>query len=484
MEIRMLKMPELLPALRLAWEVFAEEIAPAYKPEGVESFRKFITYDYISQVWQRGNLVFFGAYEGEEMCGMLAVRPDGHIALFFVKKQWQGKGVGRMLFQSACSLCRDQLRLSRMTVNAAPKAVEKYMHMGMHAVSDVCETDGMVYVPMEMYINGGMAVQKKGSKAPWIALGGFAVFLIFILIILAVIARDEFRAELRDRNRAYDYEDDYDEDWPSYGSGNEDSDDGTDSYEDSDEMLSGVGGIPEYIAEDLPYEIEDDEYVYSGEAMESTLVEFSVTYPKITGLADAKTEKAINENLKNMAMKTVERLYENPSPEIKERVLSEDVPLLIDYVDYKVCYASEDILSVAYDDSAYEGGQNYYAQHLRTCNINMKDGTVYEVKDIIKLNDAFMEKWLERMRQESGKQEFLSELDLEVMRKALEGDSRDGVYEVNFFLDEKGIEIGYDLNYKSDDPNDLKFAWVTAPFTFEEIEEYAANNDFWKYVRK
>lgn len=82
MEIRMLNMPEILPALRLAWEVFAEEIAPTYKPEGVESFRRFITYDYISQVWQRGNLVFFGAYEGEEMCGMLAVRPDGHIALF------------------------------------------------------------------------------------------------------------------------------------------------------------------------------------------------------------------------------------------------------------------------------------------------------------------------------------------------------------------------------------------------------------------
>ncbi len=482
MEIRMLNMPEILPALRLAWEVFAEEIAPTYKPEGVESFRRFITYDYISQVWQRGNLVFFGAYEGEEMCGMLAVRPDGHIALFFVKKQWQGKGVGRMLFQAACFLCRNQLRVGRMTVNAAPKAVEKYMHMGMHAVSDVCETDGMVYVPMEMSVNDGMPVQKKSSKAPWIALGGYAVFLLFILIICAAIVKDEFRTELRDRNSMYDYGDDYDGDWPPYESGNEDSDDGIDS--DEDDVLSGAGGIPEYIAEDLPYEIEDDEYVFSGEAMESAFVEFNVIYPKVTGLADAETEKAINESLKNIAKETVARIYENPSPEIKERVLSEDTPLLIDYVDYKVCFASEDILSVVYDDNAYEGGQNYYAQHLRTCNINMKDGTVYEVKDIIKLNDAFIENWLVRMRQEAGKQEFLSELDLESMKKALEGDSQDGVYEVNFFLDENGIEIGFDLNYKADDPNDLKFVWVTAPFSFDEIEEYAADNDFWKYVRK
>ena len=149
-----------------------------------------------------------------------------------------------------------------------------------------------------------------------------------------------------------------------------------------------------------------------------------------------------------------------------------------------MCFASEDILSVVYDDSACEGGQNYYAQHLRTCNINMKDGTVYEVKDIIKLNDAFIENWLVRMRQEAGKQEFLSELDLESMKKALEGDSQDGVYEVNFFLDENGIEIGFDLNYKAGEPNELEYVWVTAAFSFGEIEESAADKDFWKYVRK
>lgn len=484
MEIRMLQMPEILPALHLVWDVFAEETAPECKPEGVESFRKFIKYDYISQIWQRGNLVFFGAYEGGEMCGTLAIRPDGHIVLFFVKKQWQGKGVGRMLFQSAYLLCKNQFRLDRMTVNAAPKAVEKYIHLGMHAVSDVCETDGLVYIPMEMSVNGGIHVQKK-SKAPWIALGVYAVFLIFILIVFTVIIKDEFQAESWGRNRAYDYRDDSEEDWPSYGSGNEDNSGGDDgSYGRSGEELSGVNGIPEYIAEDLPYEINDDEYVYSGEGMQSALVEFSVSYPKITGLDDEKTEKAVNEKLKNIAKETVVRIYEDPTPEIKERVVSESTPLLIDYVSYKVCYATEDIISVVYDDSAYEGGQSYYAQHIRTCNINLKDGTVYEVKDIVELSDAFMEKWLETMRQEAGRQELLSELDLRTMRKALEGDSQDGVYEVNFFLDKNGIEIGYDFNYKSDDPNDLKFAWVTAPFTFDEIKEYAADNDFWKYVRK
>lgn len=484
MDIRMLQLPEILPALHLVWEVFAEEIAPACKPEGVESFRKFIKYDYISQIWQRGNLIFFGAYEGEEMCGTLAVRPDGHIVLFFVKKQRQGRGIGRMLFRSAYFFCKNQLRVSRITVNAAPNAVEKYVHMGMHAVSDLCETDGLVYVPMEMSVDVGKPVQKK-SKAPWIALGLFAAFLIFILIIFTVIIKDEFQAESWGRNKAYDYGDESGGDWPSYGSGNEGNSGGDDeAYGESSENLSGVNAIPEYIAEDLPYEIKDDEYVYSGEGMQSALVEFSVTYPKITGLKDEKTEKAINEKLKNIAKETVVRIYEEPTPEIKERVVSESTPLLIDYVSYKVCYATKDIISVVYDDSAYEGGQNYFNQHIRTCNINLKDGTVYEVKDIVELNDAFMEKWLETMRQEAGRPELLSELDQKTMKKALEGDSQDGVYVVNFFLDKNGIEIGYDFNYKPDDPNNSKFAWVTAPFTFDEIKEYAADNDFWKYVRK
>ena len=69
MEIRMLQQPELLPALRLVWEVYADTIAPASTPEGVASFQKFIKYDYISQLWQRGQLVFFGAFEGN--CAVL-----------------------------------------------------------------------------------------------------------------------------------------------------------------------------------------------------------------------------------------------------------------------------------------------------------------------------------------------------------------------------------------------------------------------------
>lgn len=424
MEIRRLQLPELLPALHLVWEVFAEEVAPTCTSEGVASFQRFIKYDYISQVWQRGNLIFFGAYEAGEMCGTLAIRPDGHIALFFVKKEWQHKGIGRMLFRSAYLLCEQQLGVSKMTVNAAPGAAEIYVHMGMHPVSDVCEKDGIKYIPMEIYVaGGGVFMQKQHrSKTPWIALGAFGVVLILVLIASATVVLNDVRFESENWRR--DYGDSYDSDfWNEYGAPEEDGYP-DDSYDYSGEELTGIDAIPADIAWNLPYEIEDDAYVYSGEDMSSTMIEFSVTYPKITGLSDASVEKKVNDRLRAAARETVVRIYEDPSAEIKERVIGESMPMLINYVEYKVCYASKDFISVVYDDSAYEGGQGYYTQHLRACNISLKDGTVYEVKDIVNLNDDFIEDWIDIMRQEADNDEFLSELTHDDMRTKRRQESR------------------------------------------------------------
>lgn len=503
MEIRLLKEPELLPALHLVWEVFAAEIAPTCTPQGVESFQKFIKYDYISQVWHRGDLLFFGAYDKERLCGTLALRPDGHIALFFVEQKSQGQGIGRMLFQSAYNYCAGELKADRMTVNAAPGAVERYKRLGMRAVAGEQEQDGIRSVPMEMYVNLAMvAPVKKKAKAPWIALGVFgAVLLLVLLGVVAGTVTHRILINQRADHAPYDGRDDSDEPedgfwdeygdslpeefWDEYGGsipdGLWDGSEGAD--EQSGEALSGVAAIPERIDDNLPYELEDDAYIFSDNEKQSMMIEFSVSYPKISGLKDSKTEKQVNKILRDRAMETVERIYENPDPAIKERVLGEDYPMLANYVEYKVCYATEDLISVAYDDYAFEGGQNYYTQHLRTCTVSLKDGRVYEVKDIVRLDDAFMDEWLAVMRAETDDASFLSEAGKDVLKKALEGDSQDGVYVVNFFLDADGIEIGFDLNYEEEASGSSRYIWVTAPFSFEEIKEYASDSDFWGYVR-
>lgn len=486
MEIRMLKQPELLPALHLVWEVYADTIAPKTSPEGVASFQKFIKYDYISQVWQRGELIFFGAYENGELLGTLALRPDGHIALFFVAKERQGQGIGRVLFDHAYHYCAQYLHGGRLTVNAAPDAVERYIHLGMRPVSGEQEREGIHYVPMEMYVNLSMVSPKsRHSKAPWIALGAFGVILVLVLTFIGVSAGRDLRREIG-RQRDFSYEEpDYDYDYDyDFGFGSEELPDGFEGgvYEEPEEV-SGIWAIPEMIDDNVTYEIEEDTYEFMDDEKRSMVIQFNVTYPCVSGLSDASVEKKVNDILKARAMETVKRIYDDPAPEIKERVIGEQYPVLIDYVNYKVCYASENVLSVVYEDYGYEGGQNYYVQHLRTCNINLKDGTVYEVKDIVELSDAFLEDWLTRMRSEAEDDTFLSEADLNTFKKALEGDSQEGVYEVNFFVDAEGIEIGFDFNYAEGDENDPGYVWVTAPFTFEEIEKYASGSDLWKELR-
>ena len=85
MEIRRLEHQELLPALHLVWEVFAQDVAPSYTPEGVAEFQKFIKYENISPLFQKQEQLFFGAFENGRMCGTAAVGNNGHISLFFVK---------------------------------------------------------------------------------------------------------------------------------------------------------------------------------------------------------------------------------------------------------------------------------------------------------------------------------------------------------------------------------------------------------------
>ena len=97
-------------------------------------------------------------------------------------------------------------------------------------------------------------------------------------------------------------------------------------------------------------------------------------------------------------------------------------------------------ISSVFEETSAEGDPDESVQHLRTLNIGIKDGKVYQVKDIVNLDGKFAEEWLEAMRDEAGEVNFLAELDEDDMIKTLGGESIDGNYMVNFFVDEEGIE--------------------------------------------
>ena len=356
MEVRMLQKSELLSALHLVWDVFAEDVAPDYTPEGVKEFQKFIKYDNMRAMSERREVIFFGAFEGADLCGVMAVKSMGHICLFYVKKDCQGKGTGRMLFTAVYHFCARQLRLNRITVNAAPKAAEKYRHMGMHQTNSEQNVNGMCFVPMEMYIRPedmSQPVQGKKSNTGLIIGGVIAAVIGFALLVGAgtVLIRNLYNmnrqaaGSIGENGNQWDSDDPMNPDSPLWDE-RDNYGDGTDVPGDT---ASGVAGIAEYIADNLSYKIEEEDYTYTDDEKQSTLISFSVRYPRLQGL-NKNVQDKINGEIKKCAMQTVDEIYTSPSQEFKEKILGTQNPMLVSDVTYKVCYANEHFISIAFED--------------------------------------------------------------------------------------------------------------------------------------
>jgi GNAT superfamily N-acetyltransferase len=142
LEIKDILADNLADALDLAWEVFLQFEAPEYPAEGVKEFYNSIhNPSYLSQ------LEVFAAYDGNEMAGVIATRNQGsHIALFFVKSEYQGKGIGRQLFDVVAHRCP----ANAMTVFSSPYAVPIYHKLGFLDTDTEKTTNGIRYTPMEI----------------------------------------------------------------------------------------------------------------------------------------------------------------------------------------------------------------------------------------------------------------------------------------------------------------------------------------------
>ena len=536
MNIRKIQIQELLPALHLAAEVFAEDVAPAYTDAGVGHFHEFISYDSFREMFERREVTIFGAFEGVQICGMIAVTNSGHISLFFVRKAFQRHGIGRMLYLAAVAFAAREVHASKITVNAAPQAVEAYEHLGMHKVAEEQEKDGIRFVPMEAdlvqsaygrysyhYGNGNpgqntygygtgnsahgsysygpgtgeagqepagtyshqIQMPQKRSAVPVIAGVIIAVILLIVAVGGAFLFGSFIYYKAKDDvgiTEEQPYEDDGDnwDDPDEYNNNGNSGNSGADSQNPADESsVSGVDKIEAYKADNLSYQVKNETYSFRDSEKTSTIIDFNVVYPQISGLKGKNADK-INKTIKNCAMSTVDEIYTHPDEKIKQKVIEANTPALISYVKCKVSYASNDFISVVFEDTSARGEYSEYQTDLRTVNIRLSDGKVYEVRDIVKLDDAFVENWVQIMQKETSDSSFLSELTTDEMKKALEGNDKTGAYVPNFFVDKDGIEIGFNMGSSSSGKQSAKYAWVTAPYTFDEIKDSIADQTFWK----
>jgi GNAT superfamily N-acetyltransferase len=118
--------------------------------KGAEHFLQMITPVGLTELMAQSNINFLLGEEDGVFCGVVAVRNHSHLLHLYIVPTFQGRGVGRHLWETA----RDQAvaagNSSEFTVNASLNAVPFYKRMGFEATGDVSLTGGLRFKPMKL----------------------------------------------------------------------------------------------------------------------------------------------------------------------------------------------------------------------------------------------------------------------------------------------------------------------------------------------
>lgn len=120
--IRKLDKAEFQQATTLALEVYLQCGQDDFEDEGLESFKSFIFNDKLVN-----ELCIYGAFEENKLIGIIGTKNEGkHISLFFIKKEFHRKGIGKQLFDySQCDCPANEI-----TVNSSTYAIRFYESLG------------------------------------------------------------------------------------------------------------------------------------------------------------------------------------------------------------------------------------------------------------------------------------------------------------------------------------------------------------------
>jgi len=141
-------------ALSLIGKVFDKFIAPGYLPEGVEEFRRFISPDSLGGALATGERQMWVALVDGTVAGIIALRSENHICLFFVDNAFHHQGIGRALYGTVRTHLQTIGR-EFVTVYSSEYAVPVYERLGFTKVTEETLVRGMRSTPMCAYIFQG-----------------------------------------------------------------------------------------------------------------------------------------------------------------------------------------------------------------------------------------------------------------------------------------------------------------------------------------
>ncbi|WP_419887846.1 GNAT family N-acetyltransferase [Neobacillus niacini] len=148
MAIIKLKKSDIKEALDLVWKVFLEFEAPDYTPQGIEEFKKYISYDSMIKQYEKEEIFFWGCVVNNELTGVIATRGSNHICLLFVNKQYHRQGIAKRLFLTVLEDCKSKLNINTISVNSSRYAIEVYHRLGFVDCDEEQNVKGIRYTPM------------------------------------------------------------------------------------------------------------------------------------------------------------------------------------------------------------------------------------------------------------------------------------------------------------------------------------------------
>ena len=147
---RSLKKGEEEQAIDLVLSVFDKLVAPEYSNEGITEFRKYAGAEALAERLKSNSFVLIAESDGN-LIGMIEVRDNCHVAMFFVRQLFQKMGIGKTLLKHPINLSsKNHIDLKKITVNSSPNSVVAYKKMGFIATDVEQIVNGIKFTPMEL----------------------------------------------------------------------------------------------------------------------------------------------------------------------------------------------------------------------------------------------------------------------------------------------------------------------------------------------
>jgi GNAT superfamily N-acetyltransferase len=159
-KIDLLKEHEIEAFSHLVDFVFDEYVGKDYAESGNKTFKEYTNPEAIVKR-MHDNSTFYIAKDEGWIIGALEVRDKNHISLFFVDKEYQGKGIGSALFKRYTSDIAS-LGIAEVSVNSSVFGENIYAALGFKRSGSLQEKDGILFIPMIYTL--GSAISNTSSK--------------------------------------------------------------------------------------------------------------------------------------------------------------------------------------------------------------------------------------------------------------------------------------------------------------------------------